>query len=997
MRKTRSRLQDKIAERIIARTNKTNLLDAKACQMFDARDYQSAIKIYEDNLVELNKIDQDTTGRTLKIQFNLSSTIVNTHYMLGKCYTNIKQFPLATIHFDKCTNLDPKYRKFDIAFYRGGIFYQLGAFKEAEQLYRLAITNPAPNLQEESYKDIYYNLAAGLVEGTFTKTSEEQDPAVILSYFDKAMDCCPKESNLARGLFLKKLGRTAEAINYLLEAAKLNSPQAHTELAEIYRNLGNYDLFTQHLQLAANLGESTAVFNLAYAYDSGQFEEYIPWDPTLALAWYEKAAEKDLPEALHNLGYKYVYGEDVAVNLEKGISLLQKADELGYKLATAELGICFDKGLGNNNQPNRNAARKKFQQAYLSGILSAGYNLAHSYYQESIEQTDLVAKKTAMEKAVLLWAELSVKDHPASAFNLGIIYATASSGVNRDFGKAAQLFNKAGELKVEHAYTNLALLIIEEYIATKDKTYSNDLLERFNIAIQHGIKNDESYAKFISNLYEECIANAGIKNYQIFWQIVKQYRRTDCIQNNLDICTIARDSSLSPLKRIEQILNLDIERSNLVVSIALLPNGGDDDCINLATKIFNIGKLFNQSDCNVAFLQAKINKILELIKLIKTKIEHFSLRDLTDILYGITNLPLNYSVQPIILEALIAISNRLNKIVLELTNNDNTMENIFNIHRLMSIFHAFAKAGTFPLEVKELQISKKLLQTIVDNLPDAVVPAIISGLLYDIALLENHWQMANSCWFNSKDPFFSKDLLNAVLQKIPSCSEIKSNTELTQLHMALNIIVNNERINLEKLSLNSELKSRIDKYCGIETINLITNGDITVTSSAIQHQVIKTLRNILPATAILKKEYFIGIFPVDLFVSIAEHNIIIQVDGPRHFLFDQNREKILSVPELLRREALNCTIMLLKCNSQVLHIPFDEWDMATSTSNREEYLKKKLAGLDCRFSLEMNNTLFFSKIDKKSSPQLPQNVNNNTRARPILYEQLKTSHHYLQT
>ena len=173
MQKTRSRLQDKIAERIIARTNKTNSLDAEACQMFKAGDYQSAIKIYEDNLVELHKIDQDTSGRTLKIQFiNLSSTIVNTHYMLGKCYTKIKQFPLATIHFDKCTKLDPRYRKFDIAFYRGSICYQLGAFKEAEQLYRLAITNPAPNLQEESYKDIYYNLAAGLVEGTFTKTSE---------------------------------------------------------------------------------------------------------------------------------------------------------------------------------------------------------------------------------------------------------------------------------------------------------------------------------------------------------------------------------------------------------------------------------------------------------------------------------------------------------------------------------------------------------------------------------------------------------------------------------------------------------------------------------------------------------------------------------------------------------------------------------------------------------------------------------------------------------
>ena len=199
-------------------------------------------------MVELDKIDQDTIGRTLKIQFNLSSIIVNTHYMLGKCYTKIKQFPLATIHFDKCKKLDPLYRKFDIAFYRGSIFYQLGAFKEAEQLYRLAITNPAPNLQEESYKDIYYNLAAGLVEGTFTKTSEEQDPEVILSYFDNAMDCCPKESNLSKGLFLKELGRTAEAINYLLEAATLNSPQAHTELAEIYRNLGNYDLFTQHLQ-----------------------------------------------------------------------------------------------------------------------------------------------------------------------------------------------------------------------------------------------------------------------------------------------------------------------------------------------------------------------------------------------------------------------------------------------------------------------------------------------------------------------------------------------------------------------------------------------------------------------------------------------------------------------------------------------------------------------------------------------------------------------------
>jgi TPR repeat protein len=755
------------------------------------------------------------------------------------------------------------------------------------------------------------------------------------------------------GVFLKQLARTQEAIEHFLAATRLNSPAAHAELSEIYRAQHKHDLFAEHLKLAAASDEPSAIFNLAYAHDSDEFSPHIPRDLPLAMTLYQKAASMNVASALYNLGYKYMYGEDVDQDINRGVKLFKRAYQLGHKPAASELGTCYLKGLCNKGVPNVAEARNKFNEAYAADILAAGHNLAHTYYEESIAETDAVKRQSAITKMVALWSELSERRHPGSAFNLGTLYAMGI-GVVRDFFKADQFYNRAGEFGVQHAYTNLALLIMEEYMQTKDRARSTELLHLFSAAIQNGVKNDDPYAQMIWDLHAAYARKSGEQDYKTFWETIKYYRHTSCIAANQDVCEISRDTTLSPLRRIEKIFSLTVEtvESSAIAGVRL---SHEDDGINVATKILNIGKLFQQSDYDASFLRQNLSKILSLIALINSKVEHLGWRGITDVLCGITHLPLDPR-QPTLFETLRALSHRLN-IILE-TERDIEV----NFHRLLPIHHALTKLGTFPPAIPEFQVSQALLGIIVRHLPDSIDPSVISSLLYDAALLENHWDlMAPQYGVKHQTFFFGTETLSALLRKVPRHDASIPVALLTQFYMACKVILTNSRIPLAAMRLEGQARDNLERYCIIDATHRSHMGAL-VTTSQLQRRVATVVRNILSSDAAIRiqEEAVMGVLPVDILVSGVtfkledeerpaeacsppqKGSVVIQVDGPRHFLFNESDGKVLSPQELLRNRVLRCT---LPPDARILHIPFDAWDRASAAGNSVEYIRGALQEL----------------------------------------------------
>ncbi|HJR20241.1 MAG TPA: hypothetical protein VJ822_01370 [Dongiaceae bacterium] len=112
---------------------------------------------------------------------------------------------------------------------------------------------------------------------------------------------------------------------------------------------------------AAKRGSVHAQYQLAAMLASGDGAEK---DLVAAAQWYAKAAAKNHPEALYNLGIMYVLGETGRPAVKKGLSMIKRAADLGSWDAHWYLAQVFMGGL--DGQP-----RDLDKAAYYS-VLSLG-------------------------------------------------------------------------------------------------------------------------------------------------------------------------------------------------------------------------------------------------------------------------------------------------------------------------------------------------------------------------------------------------------------------------------------------------------------------------------------------------------------------------------------------------------------------------------------------------------------------------------------------------
>jgi TPR repeat protein len=178
-------------------------------------------------------------------------------------------------------------------------------------------------------------------------------------------------------------------------------------------------------KLQAEHGDVVSEYNLGNCYYNGQGTQP---DPVEAVIWFNKAADKGLPQAQYNLAIAYYVGKGVGQDFVKAFTYFKKAADQGLAPAEHKVGLCYyfgegvDKDYGKAFAWARKAAWQSFAPA--QGIVGNYYyqgkgvspNLVESYaYYVLAVKTDPTSRKPFELMAHSMSAEQRLKGQQRAA------------------------------------------------------------------------------------------------------------------------------------------------------------------------------------------------------------------------------------------------------------------------------------------------------------------------------------------------------------------------------------------------------------------------------------------------------------------------------------------------------------------------------------------------------------------------------------------------------
>ncbi len=126
-----------------------------------------------------------------------------------------------------------------------------------------------------------------------------------------------------------------------------------------------------HLQQAAKLGSSDAMYHLGKLYDKGHG---VPRSLAISASWYRAGADLGHGASMGALGNMYEFGEGVERNLANALRQYQMAAEKGDPNGMTSLAFLYATGKGVAREPQ--LARKWYRAAAVKGNKRAMFNLA---------------------------------------------------------------------------------------------------------------------------------------------------------------------------------------------------------------------------------------------------------------------------------------------------------------------------------------------------------------------------------------------------------------------------------------------------------------------------------------------------------------------------------------------------------------------------------------------------------------------------------------------
>ena len=211
----------------------------------------------------------------------------------------------------------------------------------------------------------------------------------------------------------------------------------------------DYSLALEWFEKAAELDNSSAMLSLGHMYKNG---EGMGQNYSLALEWFEKAAELDNTMAMINIGYMYVRGEGVTPDEydpdEYGYEALkwfEKAAKLGNSNAVKDMyviGVIYDK------EGNYALADEYYQLAAYCGNSDAMLILGNMFWDEIYDASVSIAvglHKEDMEIAIDWYQKAAALNNADAMYCLGVMY-DKGKGVFQDYSLALEWYQKAAAL-----------------------------------------------------------------------------------------------------------------------------------------------------------------------------------------------------------------------------------------------------------------------------------------------------------------------------------------------------------------------------------------------------------------------------------------------------------------------------------------------------------------------------------------------------------------------
>lgn len=234
------------------------------------------------------------------------------------------------------------------------------------------------------------------------------------------------------------------------------------------------------LKQKADQGDLDAMLNLGYMYLYGTNNVSI--DYAQAFNYYQKAAEKNNPVALNNLGSLYFNGIGTDVDYSKALQHFDQAAKLGSDDAAVNLAIIY-LGADDKNK-NKEYFEKVFQlleQAKENNNI-AKYLLGYCYYvgfQLKQDYTKAFPLIKAAAEAEYDEAQLLIADFYINGW-----------GTPKNYNRAVQFLKNASAQGNAEAMLKLGDILAEGKIYTKD---IEDAHVQYNIASVRGV--DEAVRK----------------------------------------------------------------------------------------------------------------------------------------------------------------------------------------------------------------------------------------------------------------------------------------------------------------------------------------------------------------------------------------------------------------------------------------------------------------------------------------------------------------------
>jgi TPR repeat protein len=162
----------------------------------------------------------------------------------------------------------------------------------------------------------------------------------------------------------------SRALEWYDKAVRAGWPDAMLELADIYRDHGDYAAATELYRKALRAGSADALVGAGRMYADGLG---VPRYPREAVCLYHIATERGSSLAMYELGRSYQDGSGVPRDLDVAMSWYRQASKGGIADATDAVGALYLDGLGVKRDTA--GAIRWFRQAQREGSLVAAAHL----------------------------------------------------------------------------------------------------------------------------------------------------------------------------------------------------------------------------------------------------------------------------------------------------------------------------------------------------------------------------------------------------------------------------------------------------------------------------------------------------------------------------------------------------------------------------------------------------------------------------------------------